>query len=394
MTTVLDHQLGSVRHFAKQDKCQTLLAGHVRALLVAEGSGGHVIPALEVARQLRESGAAVDVLYAQRSQVAGLLHELLRSVQAAGVRVHPMAVSASPRGVPRTLWRVWQLRGIWRAARTVCRQQRPNIAVGFGGWVSVPVVWAARASRIPVVLHEQNARLGRANRWLQPWAEAIAISFDSPCDELDGTAAVLTGLPIRRVIGTVTRHEAAAALGLDANAPTVVVLGGSQGSQALNRLMIEVIRRVTETERRAWQVIHLTGPAGHRAIQTAYAQAGLRCWVAPHLDRMEWAYALADLAVARCGASTMAELARCGVPAIVIPYPHASGHQRDNAKLLESAGAAVRLEERDATPGRLLEHLRGLLSDPARRQRLRARMAGLARPDAAEQLASVIARLA
>lgn len=334
----------------------------------------------------------VDVLYAQRAQIAGLLHELLRSVQAAGVRVHPLAVGASPRGIPRFLWRLWHAAGIWRAARAACREQRPNVVVGFGGWVCVPVVCAARAGRIPVVLHEQNVRLGRANRWLHPWADAVAISFDSASRELEGTAAVLTGLPIRRGIGTATRQEAALALGLDAHAPTILIVGGSQGSHILNQLMIETISRVTDTERRAWQVIHVTGAAGYRAVQVAYAQAGLRCWVAPHLDRMEWAYALADLAVARCGASTMAELARCGVPAVVIPYPHASGHQRDNAKLLESAGAAVRLEERGITPGRLLAQLRRLLSDPARRQGMRARMAGLARPDAAEQLASVIAR--
>jgi UDP-N-acetylglucosamine--N-acetylmuramyl-(pentapeptide) pyrophosphoryl-undecaprenol N-acetylglucosamine transferase len=211
---------------------------------------------------------------------------------------------------------------------------------------------------------------------------------------LDGTDAELTGLPIRRVIGTASRQEAAAALGLDPGAPTVLVLGGSQGSLVLNRLMTEALGRITDLERRTWQVIHLTGPAGSREAQVAYAKTGLRCWVAPHLSNMEWAYALADLAVARCGASTMAELARCGVPAIVVPYPGASGHQRDNAKLLESRGAAVRLEQHDTTPGRLLEQLRKLLSDPAQRQQMRARMAGLARPDAAEQLASMIARVA
>lgn len=400
MRTILAPQLQSVRHFRsvrhfpKQEKCQALLAGHVRALLVSEGSGGHLIPALEVGRRLCESGAAVDVLYIERAQVAGLLQEMLRGVQACGGRVFPVAVPPAPRGMPGLLWRGWHARRIWRMTRNMFLEHAPNVVVGFGGWVCVPVVAAARAGRVPVVLHEQNVRLGRANRWLRPWADELAISFDQASRELDGTAAVLTGLPIRRSIGTAGRSEAAAALGLDANATTLLVLGGSQGSQALNRVMMEVVGRLTDVDRRSWQVIHLTGPAGSRAVQVAYAQAGLRCWVSPHLDRMEWAYALADLAVARGGASTMAELARCGVPAVLIPYPGASGHQRDNAKLLESHGAAVRLEEHDATPGRLLEQLRTLLSDPFQREQMSARMAELARPDAADELAVMIARVA
>lgn len=393
MNTTLD-QPRSARHFSKQEKCQALLASHVRALLVAEGSGGHLIPALEAARELCESGASVEVLYAQRAQVAGLVEELLRGAQACGVRIRPVAIHAAPRGVPRALWRGWQAVTMWRMARTVFREHAPNVVAGFGGWVCLPVAAAARAARTPVVLHEQNVRLGRANRLLRHWADEVALSFDLASDELDGTAAELTGLPIRKVIGTATREEAAAALGLHPEAPTVLVLGGSQGSLALNRLMTEAMSHLTELERRSWQVIHVTGPAGSREAQVAYAQVGLRCWVAPHLDRMEWAYAMADLTVTRCGASTMAELARCGVPAIVIPYPGASGHQRDNAKLLESRGAAVRLEQQDTTPGRLLEQLRTLLADPSRRQRMRARMAGLARPDAAERLAAMIARVA
>jgi len=388
----------------------------IRVLLVAEGSGGHLIPALEVSRALVRLGASVMLLYAKRRQAASLLDELIQDAHAEGVQVHPVPLSPPPIQAFRWMWRIWQGGSAWRLAQERFRAFRPQTAVGFGGWLSVPVILAARRRRIPVLLHEQNVRLGRANEFLLPWADQMALSFPACPDacppraeqgrrghkagreqtrtQLNGTPVVITGLPIRHTIGMAHRDDAARRFGLDPHALTVFILGGSQGSRAINQLVCEMLGGLSWPERRAWQFLHLTGPHDHAAVQQAYAALELRCWVAPSLAEVEKVYALADVVVARAGASTIAELACVGKPAILIPYPHARGHQRANAQLVETTGAGFRLEEAAATPQRLLSLLRQCLSDDHLRRMMGSRMQTLAHPDATQQLASAIVDLA
>jgi len=368
--------------------------GGLGVCLVAEGSGGHLIPALEVARGLRRRGASVRMVYARRAQVGGLLQGIVLEAEADGVRLHPIGVSTMRPRTMRLFGRLAQAGRVWRIARTLFRTSPPQVVVGFGGWVSVPVVLAARRAGIPVLLHEQNVRLGRANRFLRRWVQMIAVSFEQSRQECQGTPVMVSGLPIRRTIGTATREEAAAHLGLDPEALTVLILGGSQGARGLNQLACGLVNELTDRERASWQFVHLAGVSDHAAVRAAYAAARTRGWVAAHLGRMDWAYAVADVVIARAGASTIAELARCGLPAILIPYPYANGHQRENARVVASAGAAVWLEESAASSTSLLQSLRALLTDPGRRVRMGARMSWLSTPDATTQLASAIVQLA
>ncbi|MBI4322841.1 MAG: UDP-N-acetylglucosamine--N-acetylmuramyl-(pentapeptide) pyrophosphoryl-undecaprenol N-acetylglucosamine transferase [Candidatus Omnitrophica bacterium] len=362
--------------------------------MVAEGSGGHLIPALEVARGLRRGGASVRVVYARRARVGGLLEEIVLEAEADGVQLHPIDVSRVSHRAIRLFGRLAQAGRAWRLARTLFCASPPQVVVGFGGWVSAPVVLAARRAGIPVLLHEQNVRLGRANRFLRRWAQMIAVSFEQSRQECRGTPVVVSGLPIRRAIGTAAREEAAAHLGLDPDALTVLILGGSQGARALNQLACGLVNELTDRERASWQFMHLAGVSDHAAVQAAYAAARARGWVAAHLGRMDWAYAVADVVIARAGASTIAELARCGLPALLVPYPYANGHQRENARVVASTGAGAWLEESAASPTRLLQSLRALLTDAGRRVRMGAQMARLSRPDATTQLASAIVQLA
>lgn len=365
-----------------------------RILLVAEGSGGHLIPALEVSQALAASGERVLVLYAQRPQVASLLDGLLQDINQTRLQLRPFSLAPCPLAAARGLWRLWQSRTVWQIACECLRTFHPQVVVGFGGWLSVPVILAARQQQIPTLLHEQNVRLGRANRFLLDWADQIALSFAESRDDVTGSPAVITGLPIRRSIGTASREQAAQRFGLRADALTVLILGGSQGSRALNRLVEELLPELSMAERQSWQFIHLAGAEDAPTVTHAYEALGLRAWVTAHLTDVAAAYALADVVVARAGASTVVELAQCGKPAVLIPYPHAAGHQLANARLVESAGAGIVLEEHLASPERLLSPLRQLLRDQRLRWIMGTQMHTLACPDSTHRLARAILTLA
>jgi len=371
------------------------MTGSIRVLVAAEGSGGHLIPALEMSRVLAGFGAQVTLLYACRKPTAPLLQQLIHDARIDGVQTAPLRLR-SVGGAQRWIQRLWQAVWIWRLTRERLKTLAPHVVVGFGGWWSVPVILAARQQGIPVLIHEQNVRLGRANRLLirRHWVDQAAVSFESTRQELNGTPAVVTGLPIRRVIGMARREDAARQFHLDPQRQTVLVLGGSQGSKPVNHLVQQTLGLLSREERDAWQFIHLTGAADSTEIQRAYAAAGVRAWVAPHLLEMAWAYALADIVVARAGASTIAELARCGMPSILVPYPYAAGHQRDNAALVESAGAGVQLEEAAATPPRLHSLLWQLFANQGLRQTMGERMRSLAKPEATYHLASAVIGMA
>ena len=362
----------------------------MNVLLVAEGSGGHLIPAIEVANTLAQTGARIKVWYVQRRQTEPLSSALARSAPAMAVDVDPIAVESS-QGLVR---RLWQCGRLWRRAQRCFETFSPDVVVGFGGWVSAPVVLAARGRHIRCLLHEQNVVMGRANRMLAPWVDRVALSFDGAQARLGRTPCVMTGLPIRPEIGQPSRVESAQRFQLQPDRPTLLVVGGSQGARAINRIMIDLAPRLTAEERRRWQILHLTGASDETAVKTAYAQAGLTTRVAAFLTDMAAAYAVADVVLARAGASTIAELAGCGKPAILIPYPFAGGHQRANATLVEELGGGLAVDESNATPRRILNGIRRILSDERLRVVMGAQMKALHAKDAAARLTDAIVELA
>lgn len=377
----------------------------LKVLLIAEGSGGHLIPALEMASVLAQGGARIKLWYAKRSTMApladALTHEMIgradhaRSASNDGrlplasdsaIDIDPFSIDSSTNPLER-LWKCGQL---WRRAQRCFDAFAPDVVVGFGGWVSAPVLLAARARHIRCLLHEQNVVMGRANRWLAPWMDRVAISFPETPARAVRSTVVTTGLPIRRTIGSSSRAEGAARFGLDPDRPTVLVLGGSQGARALNQLMIGAAGLLTSNERSVWQVLHLTGGADEGAVRQAYETHGVHARALPFSIDMDAAYAQADIVVARAGASTIAELARCGIPSILIPYPHAGAHQRANAKLVEAIGGGVRIEEAEASPQAVLAAVRRLLKDCRLRRMMGLQMCQLGRSDAAERLREAI----
>lgn len=362
----------------------------LKVLLVAEGSGGHLIPALQVAKALAKSGARIKVWYAQWQQTAPLADALVHETGDGLVDVNAIATDGSR----SLLGRLRQCGQLWHQAQQCFETFSPDVVVGFGGWVSAPIVLAARRQRIGCLLHEQNVVMGKANRWLAPWVNRVALSFPPPPPRARPPHSLMTGMPVRQTIGRVSRERAAQRFGFDPARPTLLVLGGSQGSRALNRLMLETLPSWSAEERQRWQIIHVTGSADERRVAAAYAQAGVTARVASYVVEMDAAYAQADVVVARAGASTIAELAKCGKPALLIPYPYAGGHQRANARLVETVGGGLMLEESEARPSRLMSAFRRLLADARLRAIMGAQMQTLYCDDAAERLTQAIADVA
>jgi UDP-N-acetylglucosamine--N-acetylmuramyl-(pentapeptide) pyrophosphoryl-undecaprenol N-acetylglucosamine transferase len=371
----------------------------LKALLIAEASGGHLIPALELTSALARAGAVVKLWYARRRATAPLTRLLIAQALAtlatettreSRVEVEPIFLAPS-RNPAR---RLWHGAALWRRTQRCVAEFAPHVVVGFGGWVSAPVLLAAMRRRIACLLHEQNVLPGRANRWLVSRVDRVALAFRDTRALLNGPRCCVVGLPVRREIGRLSRSEAAQQLGLRPDQPTVLVIGGSQGSRTLNRLMVEAMARATAEERQRWQVIHVAGPDDEQAVRAAYAAAAVQARVAAALSDMAAAYAQADLVVSRAGASTIAELARVGLPALLVPYPHAGGHQLANARMVEAIGGGWVFEEPRVTAEALLGALRRLLADHTLRALMGSRMRRLDVPEATEQLARAVMELA
>ncbi|MBI4354146.1 MAG: UDP-N-acetylglucosamine--N-acetylmuramyl-(pentapeptide) pyrophosphoryl-undecaprenol N-acetylglucosamine transferase [Candidatus Omnitrophica bacterium] len=362
---------------------------------MSEGSGGHLIPAMEVAKTLAGAGHRARLWYVQRPTLSALLRESLDELRAMGVEIETIQVVSSRWPFLRVGIRLGQVAALWIQAHRRLRRFHPHAVVGFGGWVGIPIILAARQRRVRVLLHEQNVRLGRANRFVlrRHWVDRLAISFESTRASLNGTPTTLTGLPLREAPERRPREETAQRFGLSTSAWTILVMGGSQGSRVLNRLMDDVVAECSEEECANWQFIHVTGPHDVERMRQRYAARGIRAWAAPHLIQMHEAYQLAHVMIARAGASTLAELARYGCPSILVPYPHASGHQRDNAELVESIGGGLIMEEAQASAPRLLGVLRRMAADVRLRDMMATQIRSLARPEATRELASLIERI-
>lgn len=359
----------------------------LKVLLVAEATGGHLIPALQVAEELAKTGACARVWYAKRKQTAQLADSLALASHANAVEVDSLPMD----GASSVMQRLWQFGRLWSEAGGYFDHFSPDVVVGFGGWVSAPILLAAHRRGLRCLVHEQNVMMGRANRWLSRWADCVAVSFTETRPQRPRT--VVTGMPVRRQLGVAARHEAAAYFGLNPRRPTLLVMGGSQGSQAINQRMIEVIRLLSSQERAGWQFIHMAGSNDHPAVSEAYQKHGLSAWVGAFVSDMNSAYAASDAVFSRAGSSTIAELARCGLPAILMPFPYAGGHQLANAKLVSVCAGGVVLDEKKTTVASVLAALRRLMNDASLRAEMGSRMRSLHHADAAKRITQAILNL-
>ncbi len=358
----------------------------MRILIAGGGTAGHIFPALALARRLAEEGHEVRFAGTPQGQES-------RLVPAAGfafveVEARPFVRRASLRALAGPLTSIRSVRRLGPVVRG------SDTVVGMGGYVSVPVALAALRGDRPLVLHEQNAVPGLANRVLSRGARRVALAFAEAVRGLPRRArTVVTGNPVREQICRVADErerlakEAAEALELDPGRRTVVVFGGSLGALHLNRAVVEAARRL---DLGGPQILLITGRAHLERVRMGLGPAApVRAFA--FLERMELAYAAADLVVARAGATTVAEISVCGLPSLLIPYPYATGrHQEANARALQRAGGATVLMDDELDGAVLAERISDLLDDPERLAGMAERARAWSRPDADESLARVV----
>lgn len=365
----------------------------MRVIMAGGGTAGHVFPAVAVADRLRAAGHDVRFVGSSEGQEAAL-------VPAAGFPFVPVRVaSAQTRLSLHTAKALWLSLAAARAVRPLVRSC--DVVVGIGGYASAPAILAARRTRTPIVVIEQNGVPGVVNRVAARWARVVATTFEATTDRLPaGTRVERTGNPIRRAIAEVAaarderRDDALREFDLEGDRRTVSVLGGSQGARSLDRIVAGAIEELRD--RGDLQLLVATGPAHVEEVApVASASGDLLVRVVGFIDRVDLALAVTDLAVARAGSGTLAELSACGVPSILVPYPHATEHHQDaNAREVERAGGAEVVLESAITSAALASRITTLMADDVRRAQMREAMLGWSRPDADERIAALVVEAA
>lgn len=358
----------------------------MRVIIAGGGTGGHIIPAIAIARQLKvENNAEVLFLGTPRGlesrlvPQAGFMLRLIKVGQLNNVSLITRARTLVD--LPLSILRCMAL----------LRRFRPNAVIGVGGYASGPAMLAAQMLRIPMLAFEPNAVPGMANRIIGKRVAAAAVNF-APAAAYFRNAKV-TGIPVRSEFFTLPPRI----MQETAEHPHLLVFGGSQGARVLNSTMPQIIAQLLHAVP-GLTVLHQAGARHAEATQAAYAASGAdpaRWQVHAFLDDMPARFAAADLILARSGASTVAELAAAGKPALLIPFPQAADdHQRKNAEVMAQAQAAVMILEAELTPDRLCRELVQLLASPVELSAMSARARILAHPDATEVIAQMVCSIA
>lgn len=355
----------------------------MKLLVAGGGTGGHVSPGLAVAAAWQKMHGEGTVLWAGRSEGIEARMAAEAGVAFRAVEARPLKRSLDPKNLLLPLSLIKGLRQAW----ALLKEEKPSVCLLTGGYVSVPVALAAILAGFPLVLIEPNAVLGLANRFFSGAADAVCLAYPlKPAPR----HAVLTGNPVRFSSRLPSRDAGLKQFGLDGRHPVLLVLPGSGAAHSINVALSGALKAL-----KGVQMIWMTGAADYEAMQAAAKKAGMKGQVLAFVDDVKAAYAAADLVLARCGASLLAEIALAGKASLLLPYPYATGdHQRLNALGFVEAGAASMMMDSELSGERLGSEISGLLSDAPRLKRMGAAARKLGRPDAAENVAGVLQRVA
>lgn len=364
----------------------------MKALIAAGGSGGHIFPAIALGRALKAADANASLYFVGSDKALDKRLFEKEGVSFSLLTANKLPYGFSLRLVPFTAKLLFD---IVRSLFIILRH-KPDAVIGFGGYISFPVSAAAYVLRVPRIVHEQNVVPGRANKALFALADKVAISFEETKKYLGGSAgkAVLTGNPIRTEIFNDDREGGIRRFGLDPDKFTVLVIGGSQGAHVLNETFVSALRAMDGREKGSLQVIHITGVKDYEWALKAYGDAGIEHRVHSFVDRIEEAYAASDLVVTRSGASVLFELAFLGRPMILVPYPFAMSHQKENAAAFSRSGAAVMLEEKTLSSDLFKDTVLTLSGNKDRLKSMGIAARRLSLPDASQALARTIRAVA
>lgn len=367
-------------------------AGGLHVVFAGGGTGGHLFPGLAVAAALAAERPEARITFAGSGSEFERRH-----VARAGYDY--LALACRP--LPKSPWSAVQfVRDQWRGARDAAQflaREHVDLVVGLGGYVSVPMGRAALRRRVPLVLLEQNAVPGRATQWLAPQAQVVCAAFAEARPRLKARALRVVGNPLRPEFAAVwqAREQLWPHRPAGRHRPRLVVLGGSQGAETLNKQVPRALYKLG-SRLAGWQIVHQTGERSHQATRELYRKLGLSAVVVPFIEQMAQILATSDLAISRSGGTTLAELAAAGVPALLLPHPRArDDHQRANAEVLVGTGAARMLDVREVV-GRiddaLAAELGPLVLDAQQRRRMSEAMFRRAQPDAATRVAEIVAQ--
>ena len=359
----------------------------MNVILAAGGTGGHMVPAHALAAEMKKRGHGVALVTDERgARIPGLFD---------GVPIHILPagrLTRSPLGLVRAAFSIASGRG---QAKRLYRAFPPDVVVGFGGYPALPALLAAGSRGIPTILHEQNAVLGRVNRFLAGEADAIATAY-ADVERLKDAhkgKAVLVGNPVREAVA---RLGEAPLPPFDELAPLkILITGGSQGASVLGEVVPAGLGKLEPSLRRRLQIVQQCRPDDIEAVRATYAELGIPAELSTYISDMPAKLADSHLVIARAGASTIAELTAAGRPAILIPLPSATDdHQTVNAREMARAGGARMIAQGDFTPEALAAQIEALAGDPEALANAAARALSIGRPHATSDLADLVERIA
>jgi len=351
----------------------------MNVLIATGGTGGHIFPAIQTAKALRVRGHTVTF--------AGVLGRSEDKIRALEFPLYDLAAHGlDDRSFKGWLKFVTTMSGAVFRSFDVVRKSAPDKIIGFGSYGAFPVVMAGILLRRPTMIHEQNVLPGRANVLLAKFVKKVAISFEASRKYFSRTKTVWTGCPCHGSVG-LSQPEARSRFNLVPDKKTLLLLGGSQGSQKLNEVFYQLMESLPAVN---FQAIHMTGPKEYALYQERYTKTNLSVVVYAFIDDISQAYAAADVVIARAGAATVTELGLLGLAAILVPYPFAGNHQKYNADVLAACGAAIVIEQKNLTKDSLQEAVSRLLRSDTSRRALQTKASGLLQEDAARQLALVV----
>jgi len=347
----------------------------MRVLVVASHSAGHILPAIAFCQGLEQQNRDTDINFVTTD--GELERRLLNNIK-------PVLFFKKDK---LTILNSYKLIKLTLCASSMIKKIKPNLIVGFGGYLSIPFIICAYLKNIPNFIHEQNFDMGLANKFLARLSDQVIFSFPNSqiSDKLKNKALFL-GLPLRKEIKIIDKKEALSHFDLNSDKFTLLVMGGSQGAVKINSRIIDVLR---DSKLREIQIIHISGPFDYKRVEEEYKGLSIEYRIFPFIDRINYALSACDLVVCRAGAGTIAEVVALRKPSILIPYPFAKQHQLNNARFLSEKHAAILVRDEDCSSSVLREEIINLKNNSDELEQMSQALKAIDMPDARRSIAGL-----
>ena len=366
----------------------------MKILAITGSSGGHIFPTLGFLDTLNKKHKDIDVLLVLPSHQKFWCESITHQVENLGYKLNYISISSIKLSLDfKNFTAILRfLKGSFESI-FILLAFRPDVVVGFGSLVCIPMVLFAWLLGMKTLIHEQNVIPGRANRFLAKFTDRIAVSFAQTGDYFKAhkRKVVVTGNPIRKELNRIDKNKALDFFGFNSDKFTILVMGGSLGSHRINFAFLRAVSAMPD--KLSLQVIHLTGPADYGLLNDSYKDLNINSRLFNFLESMQYAYSACDLLVSRAGATTITEIIFFGLAAIVIPYPFAYRHQIANAKVLETIGSGIIIQDNELGGDILRKNIDGLINNPERIKAMRSCYGNIPRLNANDLLAEAVLSL-